>query len=346
MAAPAGGPRLSGEDPGYLGRPADGEPDRRRADRRQIRHLRRGLRHHAGRGPGPLVRGVRTALRLSHHPAGAADPSLPAAAVLRRVHRGAGVLYVHGGHDAVGGAGLRHAGLRAAGAAGAPRQRSADQPGHGAAGDPAGQPLRRRVHQSAAELCRHLRHRRAVRPAVSPVFRLVSGEGQAHPADAGLRLRQSGGVPQRHDLHGAVGGLLLQHAVAGVAAGQSAGGAFGGVQLHVGLYHHAGGLRVASGGAGAGMDCLRPDPYGAVAGLCADPVAVPCGVFRQSLPAAVAGGDVSGLRPVRRGEEMAEAEVLVRRGGHPSGAGAGHLVQHPDLPHRQHERDGAGRGPG
>ena len=84
----------------------------------------------------------------------------------------------------------------------------------------------------------------------------------------------------------------------------------------------------------------------AVAGLCADPVAVPCGVFRQSLPAAVAGGDVSGLRPVRRGEEMAEAEVLVRRGGHPSGAGAGHLVQHPDLPHRQHERDGAGRGPG
>ncbi len=70
------------------------------------------------------------------------------------------------------------------------------------------------------------------------------------------------------------------------------------------------------------------------------------GLFRQSLSAYLAGGSLYGLRPVRGGEALAQAEVPVCRGGMRGAAGTGHLGQYPRLPQRQHERDGAGRGAG
>ena len=84
----------------------------------------------------------------------------------------------------------------------------------------------------------------------------------------------------RRVLAGAAGGLLLQHTVAGVAAGQPAGGACGGVRLHGVLRHGAGGLRVASGGQSAGLGGLWSDPCGAVDRVGLDPMAVSRRLFR------------------------------------------------------------------
>ena len=165
-------------------------------------------------------------------------------------------------------------------------------------------------------------------------------------AGALLWVRQSGSVAERHDLHCAADGLLLQYAVSGVAAGQPAGGAHCRIQLCGCVHYRAGRVCVASAGAAAGLAHLWADPGGVMAGLWPDPLAVSRGFVRQSLSADLAGGQLSGLWPVRGGKAMAQAKVSLCRGGVGTDAAAGHLGQYPAVPRRRYERNGDGCGAG
>ena len=154
MASAADGPGHAGEDRRHLGR-----RDYRRirnggADWGSERLVRRGRDRYVPGGPIAPVCGLRAALRFFGEPVGTAAGQ-PEASVCRSIHGGAGILYADGGPVPVGGPGVCHAGICAGGSAVQAGQRWADQSGCGTAGDFIGEPLCRRKHQPAAELCGH-----------------------------------------------------------------------------------------------------------------------------------------------------------------------------------------------
>ena len=240
---------------------------------------------------------------------------------------------------------MHHAGLRAGGAPVQAGQRRPHQPGRGAAGDFAGQPLRRRKHQLTAELCGHPGTGVAVAEAVPESVPVLHRDKPGRPMGGELPGRQRVGVRLGSGFHHSADGHLLQHPDPYRPHQQPVGRSGGGMELHGGLCDGAGGLCMAAGGPGAGLGMLRPGAVCAVGRRGAGLGSGACGVFFQRLSEILAAVCI---RHVRRVPADPGPAAEVRRGRSPGGgdAGAGGGPEHRTAPIWGPVRDGPGRGPG
>lgn len=157
LSAAARVPRLSGENPRYLGRIGRHGLSSGGADGRAQRHQRDGQPDRLRGRAEPPVRRLGAALRVSREPAGDADSGAPAADGRGDDDPCAAVLHADGRHDTVRRPRVHHADFPAARAAFPPRRRQSDVAERSAAGDSAVQSHGRAEHQPAAELCRDAR---------------------------------------------------------------------------------------------------------------------------------------------------------------------------------------------